>query len=386
MKNTSFIMLSLAFVLLVPWETANAFSAKTGSSVYVPKEDIIEGNLYAAGQNITVEGKVKGDVFCAGQTVNIRGSVDGDVICAGQTISIDANIGGNLRVAGSSIDIAGNIARNAMVFGSNIITEASSTVGWDMMVGSVLAELRGKIGRDLDGGSAQMIIDGQIGKNVKLSLDNNYKIKNSQTNKAESVLTIAKAANIGGELNYTANNEATIEKGAKINGKTIHNTPSPIKSTDHKTAYGTWVMAKIISIFSALLISLIMLTLWRKEIKTITEKMLNKIAPSIGWGFALFFLTPIAAILLIITIVGIPLAAILFVFWLLAMYIGKIIAAIMIGRSLLGKIKDENLIWSMIVGIIASWIIFSIPIIGWLLALIAMWWSIGAVSMYIRKV
>lgn len=380
MKKTSLTLLTIGLVLFLPM-TVHAFSAKTGSSIYVPKGETIDGNLYAAGQNITVEGKVKGDIICAGQTINIRGSVDGDVICAGQTISVDGNIGGSLRAAGSSIDIAGSIARNAMTFGANIITEASSTIGWDMMVGSAMAELRGKIGRDLDGGGAQTIIGGQIGRNVKLSVGENNKTQN-QSN-SEPVLTISKTAKIGGELNYTANNEATIEKGAKINGKTIHNTPKQINS---KPSYGGLIMVKIISIFSALLIGLIIITLWRKHIKAIIERMLNKIAPSVGWGFALYFLTPIAAILLIITIIGIPLAAILFGFWFLAMYIAKIITAIMIGRSLLWKMKDENLIWSMVVGVIASWIIFSIPVIGWLLALVSIWWSIGAVSMYIRKV
>ena len=218
MKKTSLTLLSLAIVLLLP-VAVKAYSAQSGASVYVPKTETIEGSLYAAGQNITVEGRVKGDVICAGQTINIKGVVDGDVICAGQTINVDSKIGGNLRTAGSFINIDGSIARNVMAFGATINTAASSTIGSDMLVGAALAEIRGKISRDLYGGGSSIIIGGQVDKNIKLSLEDGNYGKNKDDKNNASGLVIDKGAKIGGNLEYSAYKDATIDKGAKITGK-----------------------------------------------------------------------------------------------------------------------------------------------------------------------
>lgn len=383
MKKTSLIMLSLAIVLLLP-VAVKAYSAKSGASVYVPKTETIEGSLYAVGQNITVEGRVKGDVICAGQAINIKGVVDGDVICAGQTINVDSKIGGNLRIAGSFINIDGSIARNAMAFGATINTAASSTIGSDMLIGAALAEIRGKISRDLYGGGVNIIISGQIDKNIELTLDDRNTTKNKNDKNNTSGLIIDKGAKIGGNLDYSAYKDASIDKGAKITGKISRNALT-VPVDKFKPNRAGMFIGIIISIFSALLIGLIIISLWPQAAKDITGKMMEKIGHSIGWGAAFLFLTPVVIIIAAITVIGLPLAGILLAIWLIVLYISKIFVGIAIGRKYFWKDKEDKLVWQMAVGVIISWIIFSIPILGWLLALVAMFWGIGGLWLYYRK-
>ncbi len=376
-KTRLLIITCFMFLLIVP-AAAHAFTVKTDNSVYVAQGETIEGNLFAAGSTITIDGAVTGDVICAGQSININGTVEGDVICAGQSININGAVNGSVRAAGNSVNINGRVARNIMAFGAGVYLGKSAEAGWDMLVGAATAEIRGKVGRDLHGGGANIIIAGEVGKNVRLKIDNQ--------NKKDSGLIIADGAVINGSVAYTDKNEASIAEGAKIAGEVAHNLPK-ISITKKQKTIG-WAWGRLYSIFSALVIGLVLISLWRDEIKKLTDKMKDKAGVSIGWGAVIMFLTPIAAILLLITLIGLPLAFILTGVWLIALLISKILAGILVGRGLLEKFlpkQKESMIWAMVVGIVVAWIIFSLPFIGWLFCLAAMWWGLGGIWLYFRK-
>lgn len=365
-------------IMLMPL-TVSAYAIKKGDSVYVPKEETIAGNLYAVGANITVEGKVTGDVICAGQSISISGQVAGDVICAGQSININGQIGGNLRLAGNSINFSGQTARNAMLFGATIVTAASSTIGWDLLALGNTFELRGDIGRDLYGSLGKANIAGQIGKNINL----NFGAKNNYTNP----LVISGTANVKGDVKYTALKDAVIENGTVIKGKVTHNLPIIIAKKSNFINIGWW-WGKLIAVFSTLVIGLVLISFWREPIIKITDLMLNKTRASFGWGILVLLLTPIIAIILLITIIGIPLSLILVMLWLIALYLSKILVGILVGRSLLNHFwakQKDSLILGMVIGIVAVHLIFALPFIGWIMALLAMLWGLGGIMLVLKK-
>lgn len=373
-------ILAACFILLFLPLTASAYSFKKGDSVYVGKDEVIEGNLYAAVSSLTIEGKVTGDVICAGQTINITGEVAGDVICAGQSVNISGNIGGNARLAGQTINFNGRAERNAMIAGASIITSASSSIGWDLLILGNSFELMGNIGRDLYGSAAKVNLAGQIGKNVDLNFE-------WQKNGPANHLVIAGTAKVNGQVKYKSSKDAAIDSEAGIKGEIIHNFPDQAarKSDFNKLA---WWWGKLISVFSALVIGLVLISFWREQIIKITDLMLNKTGPALGWGILALLLTPLIVIILLITIIGLPLAFILLALWLIALYAGKILAGILIGRSLIGNFRPaqkDSLILAMIAGIIISYLIFSLPLIGWPISFLAMIWGLGGIILALKK-
>ena len=370
------VILGLA-IMLLPL-TASAYSIKKGDSIYVPKDETIEGNLYAAGSTLNIEGKVTGDVICAGQSIDISGEVAGDVICAGQSINIKGNIGGNLRLAGNTINFSGQVARNAMIFGATIVTSASSTIGWDLLALGNVVELRGNIGRDLYGGAAKANLAGQIGKNVNLHLGS----KNADNNN----LIVAGTAKINGDLTYTSSNNAAIDNGAAIKGKLTHNLPI-ITAAKPNFVNLTWWWGNLIAVFSALVIGLVLISFWRETIIKITDLMLNKAGVCLGWGILVLLLTPIIALVLLITIIGIPLSLILIALWLIALYLSKILVGILVGRNLINRFapKQKNsLIKGMVIGIVIIYILFAIPFFGHILSLLTMLWGLGGILLTLK--
>lgn len=361
---------------MIPMAT-KAFSTKTGTSVYVAENETINGNLFAGGQTITIEGKVTGDVICGGQVININGIVEGDVICGGETININGTVNGNVRVAGSSINVNGKIARNAMLFGSSVYLGSSSSVGWDVFMAGATGEIRGDIGRGLKGAAASVVISGEIGDDVSLELDRSDK----------NTLTLEQGAKIGGNLDYTAGKEASIDANAKVTGSVVYN-PKTKFVKKPASLMRFWLWGSIYSILAAIAIGLALVLLMKDKVKKITDRMISRIGSSIGMGAIIMFLTPIAFILLLMTIIGIPLGFILLGILIISFCIGRILAAIAIGRIWFSKFlpkKKVSLIWPMISGIILSWIIFSIPFLGWMFSLAAMWWGLGGLWMQCKK-
>ena len=383
MENIKFnvvkkVIIIACFAFLLPL-TASAYSVKKSDSVYVPKDEVIEGNLYAVGASLVIDGKVTGDIICAGQSININGDVAGDVICAGQSININGKIGGNLRLIGNTINFNGQVERNGIIIGATSITSASSTIGWDLLILGNIFELNGKVGRDLYGGAGKVNLAGQIGKNINLDL--------GRQNNIDKPLTIAGTAEINGQLKYKSDKEAVIDNGAVITGETIHNYPTAVTKKSNLANLGWW-WGKLISLFSALVIGLVLISFWREQIIKITDLIKVKINVSLGWGILALLLTPIIAIILLITIIGIPLALILMALWLIAMYVSKILVGILIGRTLLLKYwpkQKDSLILAMIVGIVITYLVFAIPFIGWIATLMAALFGLGGIMLALKK-
>jgi len=239
----------------------------------------------------------------------------------------------------------------------------------------------------LHGGAASVIIAGEIGKNVRLRLDDTAKNrpKNTILKKTNNPLQITNTAIIGGNVIYTARQDADIAENASITGEITRNEPK-IAAKHNFTIFKTW--GRLISFFAALVVGLVLISLWREPIKTLTEQMLNKISRTIGWGVVIMFISPIIALLLLFTLIGIPLALIVITLWLIALYVSKILVGIVIGRSIMEKLwpkQKESLIWAMIIGVALVSTICWVPFIGWILCLIALWWGLGGIWLHFKK-
>ncbi len=379
MTKTSKIILFLLFGFLAWPVTALAFTAKAGDSINLAKGEVIDGNLYLAGANLNIEGKVTGDVICAGQTINITGTVLGDVICAGQTINVGGQVAGNLRVLASSINLTGQVNKNANMAAASINTSASSSIGWEMLFAASVAELKGKVAYDLTGAANTVTLAGQVGKDVKLKIDN-------QRNNNPG-LRIASGAIIDGKLSYTDKQDAVIEQGSKIAGEISRN-PAKIRQVDKRDIFLAWLWERAISLFTIIAIGLLLVGLWPKGINGTKDQLVKYYGKSFGWGFVALFLTPIAMLILLISMVGIWLSLILFMIWFIALWVAKTLVMIGVGHYLAERFAKKYAhrpMVTMLSGITLCWLVFSIPVIGGFLAFLSTIFGLGATILHLKN-
>ena len=91
-----------------------------------------------------------------------------------------------------------------------------------------------------------------------------------------------------------------------------------------------------------------------------------------GIGFLVLITVPIAAIIIAITVVGLPLSFITIMAWLTAWYLAKIVIAHLVGRSVLASRGDnQGLVSALFVGLIIVTIAINLPFLGGVMNLLA---------------
>ena len=353
-----FIVLAALF-LLVPGVTfAATLKAENGNnSTNVAQSETVK-NAYLAGNSVNFSGTALQDVVAAGNNMNITGSIGSSLMIAGNNITISGPVGQSVRAAGNNINMQNSIGSDLFAAGSTITLGQGVKVADDFDAAAAAIDIAGKIGGNANLTGAEINLNGEIDGNVLI--------------KGAGKVTIGSGAVINGNLNYEATEPATISEGAKINGQTNFTKVESMVVTDKKMGIG--VIAGIISLFSLGVILVTFLTIWflvalmPKLARSLVENSLAKPTENMGLGFAYLVVTPIAAVFLLFTVVGIPLSLLVFGIYGVAVAIAKLIVPIIVGSLLFkwfGKTKSYRIDWlTILVGVVVAAIVGAIPLIG----------------------
>jgi hypothetical protein len=189
-------------------------------------------------------------------------------------------------------------------------------------------------------------------------------------------VTVRSGAEIGGDLVTRSTPE--VEEGATIRGSRSN----VVTKFDFEMA-GTagrfaWWLGYTVSV---LILGLLLLAFAPHLDEAVVETIRGRLGSSIGWGVALFFLLPIAAVLLLVTVVGIPLG--LFVLFALALIytIGYTVATLGVGRLVM---RSSSRYVAFLIGVVILRALALIPVVGGLLWLLASVWGLGLLAVAIR--
>ncbi len=370
------ILILTAFLVSVPVAVL-AFTTKTGDSIYIAKDQEVEGNFYAAANNLTIEGYVPGDVIAAAESITINGSVDGDVIAVAQSITINGEVRGSVRVLATNININNLVNRNINALGSVVVLGSASQTNGDALIAGGMVESRGKINGYLHGYCSKLLISGSVGRNVNFTLNNNESAKQS------APLVVTSDAKISGDVYYKSKTQADINQSS-VSGQIVHSVLEAKKGS----GVSSIIWHLLFKVFSALVLGLVLIYLFKKNILAMLEVLHRQGWMILASGTAWLFLTPIVAIILLFTVIGIPLALILLVMWLVALYLTKIISAILLGEMLSQKfswLKKSNNLGRMTMGVVLIFGLGTLPFVGWLISLLAVLVGFGVVHYYFKK-
>jgi cytoskeletal protein CcmA (bactofilin family) len=366
----------IIFLALIAWPLSGLRAAETnnGQAVFIEENEVISGNLFAAGDTITVNGVISGDLIVAAKSVTVNGRVEGDVIAAAQTININGEIGGNIRVIGNAVNINGSVARNINAFGSEIVISEKARIGWDVLIIAANSQVDGVINGALNTYCKQSVISGKVGKNIT--------IKAYDDNQTQSII-ITESAIINGDLNYTSKNKANIKAGAEISGQTNYKLPE----VKEKNNIAIWAWGRLFSILSMILIGLIFVFIIPKTTQKFIVDMKTKTGKLLLIGAITFFITPPVAIVLMLTIIGIPLAASLMAIWVAGIFLAQTAAAIFIGELIINDLikAQAPIFWSLLIGVVILSLLFSLPLVGWIINLIIICLGLGSILFYVTN-
>ncbi len=330
--------------------------------------EVYEGNYFASGRSVEISGTVNGDVYVLAEQVVIDGVVNGDVlICAGST-DISGHVSQNCRVLGGQVLMSGTIGNNVTAVSGNLQLLPSATIKGSLVATAANVELGATIGSDAT----------IIASNVRLSAHIGHNLKGYM-----GEMRITSRAYIGGCVDYKSSKDVWIEPGAFVGGKVVRH-PTLV----HKLIEGTWiqkllfgskVLAILMNFIYTFVIGAILIKIFPKNLEAALQVLQTRPLKSLGFGLVLLVGLPIACLVLLMTILGVPFALTLLAANIIGLYTAKIYSIFWASNWAFKKVRlKPNRLPVLFCGMVVYFFLTAIPIFGTMLAILAMLFGLGA--------
>lgn len=373
MKKYSFLLIPLVALLLslILVAPAYAITFKTSEkNLTIAEDETITDDLYASGESVDIKGEVDGDVLAGGGSVTIDGKISGDLTAAAGIITLNGTVKDDVRIAGGTLYVNGTVGGDIVAAGGQVVVSQNSKIKRDALFGCGNLIVDGSIGRNLWVGAGSVELDGKVGGNVKVSSDNTVLGSNTE---------------IDGNLIYTSSNKADIDSAAQIEGKVTHKLP-PEEKREAQPLAGLagmffFLLFAFISFLASLITAFVLLALFPRAATETSQALVERTWASLGVGFLALIITPIAAIILMITLIGLPLGIISVVLYFVFIYLSQIVFAIFLGEKILiaiSKKEKASPYLSVLIGLIILAVIGLIPFLGWFVKFVVMLFGLGA--------
>lgn len=315
----------LAVVVALP-SAGHAFEIRhvEDGPVTVAADETINDTLLALGQTVSIDGTINGDLLAFGQSVTVRGNVTGNVITAAQSVTIEGTVGGTVLGAGEGVRLENaRVGRDFYGFGNGVEIAAGTNVAGNAMGFGSTIDVDGRVGIDLKGfGGNTVTVSGAVERNF---------------DGAANTVTVESTARVGGNVTGHVGNagDLKIEDGAVIGGATSEQLVERGQRRDHNRYLNPgYYFGQVVWLAGIFVVGLLLL--WLVPIlREVSLPNAVAVLRSFGIGLAAAVTLPVAALILCITVVGIPLGILTFVLGAMGLFFSKAIMAQIIGRAVL---------------------------------------------------
>jgi hypothetical protein len=362
------LTLMMALVLVKP---SYALERRTGrGTVTVPAGQTVDDTLYAAGDAVLVDGVVTGNLLAFARRVSIKGTVKGDVICFAQTLDVEGTVGGNVFSFSQWADTSGHVVGSTVNFAQSVSLRSAARVDGDAISLAGETHLDGAVGRDASVVGGPLDVRGNIGRNLR-----------TRTGR----VTLVAPARVGGNLDaYVPSKEnVRVDSGATVAGKSETRLLPAKVSRYWQWKFYAW---EAVCLTGALVIGLLLYWLFPAAF-TFRADTAVAILRKLGVGFLLLVATPIAAVLVAITLIGLPLGLIALALWLLGLYLAKIFVAAWVGQTWMEPPagKAGPFVLALLLGLVVVYVAMNLPYVGGLLHFLIFLMGLGMAFSQIRR-
>jgi len=288
------------------------------------------------------------DRVVVGGHVDIDDSVAGSVYAAGGHVTVDAPVEGGVRAAGGFVSIGPNalIERNASLAGGQV-------------------EVRGTVKGNLRVGAGRVVIDGTVDGDASV---------------ASGSLELGPNARIAGKLRYRGEG---LERAAGAQVGSVerlerHRHHGDFVAFGHSTGRWVWTVG-------LMLIAGIVAAALPGFSGRMAEELRTRPWMTLLLGFVALICIPVAAVLIMITIVGIPIGILALLSYALLVIVGYACASVVVGGLLLERFRSEaaqRTAWragAAVLTMLAIALLGRLPFVGHAFVLMALVGGVGLV-------
>ncbi len=340
----------LAVVIALP-SVGHAFERRQGTRVTVAAGETIDDTLFAAGETVAIDGNVNGDLLAFGRSVTVRGNVTGNLVTGAETVRVEGTIGGSIIGGARGLSLASaRIGRDLYAFGRDVEIEADANVAGNAIAAGESVDVDGRVGVDLAGFASTLTISGAVEGDVE-----GYAGR----------ITLLPSARVGGNLtgHVDSAGDLTVASGAVVGGTVDEQLVARDERRNRYLTVGYYV-GEIVKLGATFLLGLLLLWVF-PVLREVSLRNATAVVRSGGIGLAAAVTLPVAAVLMCITIVGIPLGILAFMLGFIGLVFSKPVIAQIIGRAVFRAPQGPpHYAATLIAGLVIVVVAINLPFIG----------------------
>jgi len=350
----------------------------TGCSIQYDGGDSVShefgSDYFGAGGMLNLTNAVEGDALLAGGNVAIAGEVRGDLVVAGGEVSIGGAVGDDLYAAGGSVQLDSIVSGNARLAGGDLTVGPATVVAGSLSLSGGRVDFNGNTHQHLQASGGSVRINGEVHGDAEV--------------RAEQ-LDIGPDARIGGRLIYhgpvppEVPETAVIAGGVEFHEQGARRYFEDAKPRVHDAVRGVGTFLWYAGVFVAAALFVLLLPRFASDAAAVIGR---KPLQSLGLGLAILVCVPFVALVLLVTIIGIPLALLLMSLYLVVLFLGWVTAALFVAQRGLAALRPGRpatrgwQLLALLVGLVVLWLLKQIPLAGGLIGFVALLAGIGALT------
>jgi cytoskeletal protein CcmA (bactofilin family) len=352
-----------------------AMSQGSGAIEFIQRDQFIssaaetlQDEMWISAQNIMISGTVLDDLFAAGTTLDLRGDFKSDVWAGGTQVIAAGRFGDHVRLAAKTVQVSGILNGSLTAAGTTVKIEPTATLAKNMLCFGENVITEGIVAGNARIVAQQATIGGKIAGDVTI---------------AAQRIVILPGTVIGGNLNYTAPKELVLSPSITLSGKLNRSfEPLPPKQFFKKNLTTHFFFA-----FAALFTGMVFGPLFPRYTAHTVHLLSTARGTCLLIGFAALFLIPIAAFLLLFTLIGLPLSLLTILFYIILLYLSKVVVGLGIGTLILRRkeISKRNLTGTLAAGLLVVYTLTAITAISLLVSIVITIYGLGALILAIFK-
>jgi cytoskeletal protein CcmA (bactofilin family) len=338
----------------------------------------VGADRFVAGGSVSVDQAVSGDLIAAGGTIDVDAPVGGDALVFGGNVRIGGNVAQSVYASGGQLVIRGRVGRNARFAGGQVELAPKSQIAGNVSVGGGQVTLNGGVKGYVQAAGGNLMINGPVEGDVFASA---------------GTLELGPDARINGRLRYASRDELKRHPAAVVTGGVERASFSIERGEreEHERARsvyprGGWIWTVGLMVLAGVLIAALPAVSAR-----VSTTLRARPGLSLLFGFIALVCIPVAAVVVLITVIGIPLALLALALYLPLLLIGYVAAGIGVGDWTLQRFKSdaaERLWWRIgaaATAVLLLALLARLPWVGGIVALLALLIGLGALLLQFRR-
>ncbi len=357
-----FLGLLTVLACIVPYTTAHAETVlRSASDISITQDQVIEGDFYGSGGpfgRVTVSGEVVDDALLFAGSVLVNGTIGADLSVLGGNAQISAAAADDVRIVAADATISETVGGDVMVLAGTFKLMSTAVVKGNVYIFGGTADIDGTVEGSVYGVLERLTVSGDVGGDMDIH--------------APAGLVLTDSAHVSGGVTYESQISLQRAPSAVIEGEVVgKQTAAP--DTRAK------VREILTPIFMLLFASLTLYLFFKRGLVALVELIDASPFVASGVGVAVFFGAPIAAILLLFTVLGVLLGLIFFgavmVFMTLSVALAGVVCGAFLYRTFFGRLEVSPV--TVVGGTLVLAAATMVPVIGFLFVLAVYFVTLG---------